>query len=64
MFTRDWTTCSNLLAIASIVNIIQGDVYDHLLSLRICTFMFHKMSSKMEEANGQGQELELAIILH
>jgi hypothetical protein len=57
----------NLLSfLGSIVNIIGGDLYDHIMSENLCFDNDYdiRMSSKNHEANGFEHILKLATILH
>ena len=60
---RDWDICQNLLTIlGSILNINGGgDLYDHLMRSRICTYDYDKdihMSSENYEATGYRHNLD------
>lgn len=55
-----------LINLGSIVNMIWGDIYDHLMSTRIVTLMKNKVSisSEKHEANGYEHNLDVLIVFH
>ena len=66
VFRRDWTRCSNYANHSRLNSHPHNweDLYDHLMSTRILTFVTNKMSSKYYEAHGSGHNLELLNISH
>ena len=58
---------NTLTIIGSIIDIVRGHLYDHLMSTRISTLIENKVyhiNSKYYEENGYRHDLDLLVILH